>query len=144
MDAEREPCRYGKATQTRPISEALNKTFVDNQADRAHSKDLVDGERGYRTQEPTDVGQHTEIHEPKLIRYLLIEPHDIESLDRVYDNARQCCKCSTVRIETKSIQRCYRCSHLMCERCTGRLGQWVLKVELDEQGKIGVLSDFCG
>lgn len=142
MDAERgyrtqgEQHRYGQATQTYPVYEFLERT-VDNQPDGAHFQGLVDVEREYRTHNvPTDVGHHTDIHEQRLTRHLYIEPHDAESPDQMHGFAQQCCKCSAVRTKSNPIQRCHQCPHLMCEGCTSRTGKWLLKVEVDEQGKI--------
>ena len=142
MDAERgyrtqgEQHRYGQATQTYPVYEHLERT-VDNQPDGAHFQGLVDVEREYRTHNvPTDARHHTDIHEQKLTRHLYIEPNDAESPDQMHGLAQQCCKCSAVRTKTKPILRCHQCSHLMCEGCTSRTGKWLLKVEVDEQGKI--------
>lgn len=142
MDAERgyrtqgEQHRYGQATQTYPVYEHLERT-VDNQPDGAHFQGLVDVEKEYRTHNVlTDIGHHTDIHEQRLTRHLYIELHDSESPDQMHGLAQQCCKCSAVRTKTNPIQRCHQCPHLMCEGCTSRTGKWLLKVEVDEQGKI--------
>jgi hypothetical protein len=134
--------RYGQATQTHPVSHTLNTTFVDTQPNRAHYKDLMDVERRYRSQGPTDVGQHTDIHERTRTSYRLLEPHDAQSEDEVYGLAWQCCNCSAIRVKSNIVQRCYQCPHSKCYSCTEHLGQRILRVEVDAQGKLQRLSDF--
>jgi hypothetical protein len=134
--------RYGQATQTHPVSQTLNTTFVDTQPNRAHYKDLMDVERKYRTQGPTDVGQHTDIHERTRTSYRLLEPHDAQSEAEVYGFAWQCCNCSAIRVKSSLVQRCYQCPHLKCYSCTEHLGDRMLRVEVDAQGKLQRLSSF--
>lgn len=52
---------------------------------------------------------------------------------------RQCCKCTAICVAGSVVevsQRCINCSHDMCGNCIASLGQWVLKVKLDAQGKV--------
>ena len=141
--ANRAVRRVSQAPEHPPHIEISRRTAKEK---RVHFTNTTDAERGYRTLDSisTHVRQHTvephdsESQDSPYTAHLIVEPHGAGSHNRVHGSARQCCQCSVVCVKTGAIQWCRNCPHNICHRCVEGRGKWVLKVEVDARGKIGV------